>query len=85
VSWFWNLFDARRKIAEWRTDYNTQRPHSALRYLTPEEFARAAASPSSVSDTTRPTLPQGFPEGSAIACAPAPALTQSRPCEEVPR
>jgi transposase InsO family protein len=21
VSWFWNLFDARRKIADWRTDY----------------------------------------------------------------
>ena len=82
VSWFWNLFDARKKIAAWRTDYNTQRPHSALRYLTPEEFARRAASPSSVSDSTRPALPQGFPDGSAVACAPAPALTQIRSCEE---
>ena len=82
VSWFWNLFDARRKIAAWRTEYNSERPHSALRYLTPEEFARAAASPSSVSDTTRPALPQGFPDGSAVAVAPAPALTQIRPCEE---
>jgi putative transposase len=85
VSWFWNLFDARKKIAAWRIDYNTQRPHSALRYLTPEEFARAAASPSSVSDNTRPALAQGNPSGSAGACAPAPALTQTRPCEEVPR
>lgn len=45
VSRFWNLFDARRKIAAWRADYDTRRSHSALKYLTPEEFARAAASP----------------------------------------
>jgi putative transposase len=82
VSWFWNLFDARKKIAAWRVDYNTQRPHSALRYLTPEEFARTAASPCSVSNITRPALPQGFPDGSAVASAPAPALTQIRSCEE---
>lgn len=82
VSWFWNLFDARAKIAAWRVEYNSRRPHSALHYLTPEEFARRAASPSSVSDTTRPALPQGSPDGSAVAVAPAPALTQSRPREE---
>jgi putative transposase len=82
VSWFWNLFDARAKIAAWRTEYNSQRPHSGLRYLTPEEFARRAASPSLASNITRPTLPQGSPDGSAVAVAPAPALTQSRPCEE---
>jgi len=47
VSWFWNLFDARRKIAGWREEYNQQRPHSALHYRTPEEFARQwSASPS---------------------------------------
>ncbi|MGE5110016.1 MAG: integrase core domain-containing protein [Acidobacteriaceae bacterium] len=78
VSWFWNLFDARNKIAAWRVEYNSQRPHSALRYLTPEEFARQAASPSAGSDSTRPSLPQGFPDGSAVAVAPTPALTQSR-------
>jgi putative transposase len=49
VSWFWNLFDARAKIAAWRADYNTQRPHSALNYLTPEEFAQAASPPGSAS------------------------------------
>ena len=81
VSWFWNLFDARAKIAAWRVDYNTERPHSALNYLTPEEFARAA-SPSAVSSTTRPALPQGNPAGSAVAVAPASALTQIRSCEE---
>ncbi len=39
VSWFRNLFDARRKIAAWRSDYNQLRPHSALAYRTPSEFA----------------------------------------------
>ena len=82
VSWFWNLFDARAKIAAWREDYNSRRPHSALRYLTPEEFARRAASPSFTSNITRPALPQGFPDGSAVAVAPATALTQIRPREE---
>jgi putative transposase len=40
VSWFGNLFEARRKIAAWRTEYNRERPHSSLGYRTPEEFAR---------------------------------------------
>ena len=39
VSWFQNLFDARSKIAAWRTEYNEQRPHSSLGYRTPKEFA----------------------------------------------
>jgi putative transposase len=40
VSWFRNLFDARRKIAHWKTEYNEQRPHSSLDYRTPAEFAQ---------------------------------------------
>jgi putative transposase len=40
VRWFGNLFEARRKIAAWRTEYNQERPHSSLGYRTPEEFAR---------------------------------------------
>jgi putative transposase len=39
VSWFGNLFEARRKIAAWRTEYNQERPRSSLGYRTPEEFA----------------------------------------------
>jgi putative transposase len=39
VSWFQNLFDAKRKSAGWRTEYNEERPHSSLGYLTPTEFA----------------------------------------------
>ena len=33
------LDHAREAIAEWVADYNGRRPHSALGYLTPEEFA----------------------------------------------
>jgi putative transposase len=39
LSWFQNLFDARRKVAAWRREYNEERPHSSLGYRTPKEFA----------------------------------------------
>ena len=39
---FVSLDDARRKIEQWRIQYNRERPHSSLGYLTPEEFAAAA-------------------------------------------
>jgi putative transposase len=38
--WFVDLADARQKIEAWRLEYNTQRPHSSLGNLTPEEFAK---------------------------------------------
>ena len=44
MSWFQNLFDARRKIAAWQKEYNEERPHSSLGYKTPKEFAAQAAS-----------------------------------------
>jgi putative transposase len=56
VSWFENLFDARRKISEWRKDYNEQRPHSSLGYLTPKEFAIQAAAESCGKDGGRAAL-----------------------------
>src|SRR5271157_1209366 len=40
VSWFENLWDARRKIAAWQKEFNEERPHSALGYQTPAEYAR---------------------------------------------
>ena len=46
ISWFTNLFDARRKITAWKAEYNEQRPHSSLGYRTPAEFARVALTPS---------------------------------------
>lgn len=41
--WFRDVEDARQLTEEYRTDYNQQRPHSALGNQTPEEFARRAA------------------------------------------
>jgi putative transposase len=37
--WFTSLTEARVLVAAWRRDYNECRPHSALGYLTPTEFA----------------------------------------------
>ncbi|TVS21152.1 MAG: IS3 family transposase [Planctomycetaceae bacterium] len=37
--WFTSLAHARAEVALWRRDYNEDRPHSALGYLTPAEFA----------------------------------------------
>ena len=37
--WFITMAQARRSIENWRIEYNTERPHSSLGDLTPEEFA----------------------------------------------
>lgn len=39
--WFMSLRHAKSLIEDWRVEYNTERPHSALGYLTPEQFAPA--------------------------------------------
>lgn len=72
ASWFRNLFDARRQIAEWRNEYNCERPHSSLGYLAPVAFAAKAASPSSSWITAPGALSQGNPSGSLRS-----ALTQA--------
>jgi hypothetical protein len=38
---FYDLDHARSTLARWTAAYNQKRPHSALRYLTPAEFAGA--------------------------------------------
>jgi putative transposase len=37
--WFVTMAHARRVIESWRAEYNTERPHSSLDDLTPEEYA----------------------------------------------
>jgi putative transposase len=36
---FTNIFEAREVAEAWRCDFNENRPHSALSYQTPKEFA----------------------------------------------
>lgn len=38
--WFLSLRDARSNIEAWRRFYNEKRPHNALAWKTPAEFAR---------------------------------------------
>jgi putative transposase len=73
TSWFWNLFDARKKISAWKTEYNSRRPHSSLAYRTPDEFARQwkAASLSEAKSMAADQPCQGDPDGLRFA----PALT----------
>src|SRR5947209_8483490 len=40
VEWCGTLHEAQEKLAQWRTHYNFQRPHSALADRTPASFAR---------------------------------------------
>ena len=40
VNWFRSIEHARKVIEEWRIDYNENRPHSTLGFLTPREFAQ---------------------------------------------
>ena len=44
-NWFLSLADARQKIEAWRSFYNQVRPHSALGWLTPADYARKYAVP----------------------------------------
>lgn len=39
---FGSLREARVILESWRAEYNDERPHSSLKYLTPGEFARAS-------------------------------------------
>ena len=43
VHWFLSIADARAKIEAWRRDYNESRPHTSLGWMTPVEYAAAAA------------------------------------------
>jgi hypothetical protein len=72
--WFWNLFDARKKISAWKTEYNSRRPHSSLAYRTLDEFMQQwqAASLSKAKSMAAGQSCQGNPDGLRFA----PALTR---------
>jgi putative transposase len=41
MEWFRNVVEAKVVIEQWRRQYNEDRPHSSLGYLTPTEFRQA--------------------------------------------
>lgn len=78
ANWFLNLRDARRKIAIWQRDYNEYRPHSALGYRTPFEFAGRLSFALSTLNTADHSRPQGYPDGAlARGLDPARALPKT--------
>ena len=71
VSWFQNLFDAKRKIAAWRREYNEERPHSSLGYLTPNEYAERLTRASDGKDGGESALENAEERVSHFPTAPA--------------
>ena len=65
---FVSLDDARRKIEQWRIDYNRERPHSSLGHLTPKEFAAKHQRISAIAHTAWPANQE---LAGAVQCAPA--------------
>ncbi len=63
---FVSLDDARRKIGTWREEYNRERPHSSLGYLTPEAFAALTTS----EPVARTAWPADQEPAGAVQCAP---------------
>jgi transposase InsO family protein len=63
-SLFFGLNHARRAIAAWVADYNTQRPHSSLGYKTPADYA---------ANLTAPGLRATLLDGSALRPVAQPA------------
>ncbi|KUZ20333.1 integrase [Burkholderia territorii] len=59
--WFLSLADAQSKIDDWRTYYNEVRPHSALQWMTPAEFARQARESASPDNSTNDPDPRNSP------------------------
>lgn len=51
INSFYSLLHARVVIGDWKRRYNHERPHSALGYLTPAEYARACTHRPEIDDS----------------------------------
>jgi putative transposase len=65
-----SLPHARAMLEAWRRDYNAERPHSSLGWLTPLAYAACLQSPSSQRDSTLPFY------GGSASC-PVASATES--------
>ena len=59
--WFLTLADARKKLEDWRKDYNEVRPHGAIGNKPPVSLMTPPAHPARRRDKARKTLPSGGP------------------------
>ena len=77
-NWFVSLSDARQIIEQWRRYYNQERPHSALGYRTPEEFA------AEVKSFDRTGVGQGTSNAGPLPHTPIPATNGGHWGEQEP-
>ena len=87
ANYFLSLADAREKIEAWRIEYNTERPHSSLGYLTPEEFVASTSKDQLSSVATGIAWPaQGMLAGALHTAAPSnsePIMLSGPPSNQV--
>jgi len=57
--WFVTMAHARQAIEAWRIEYNTERPHSSLDDLTPEQYAKKMIKPELLPPCGRETALRG--------------------------
>ena len=77
---FSSLQQARVELATWKNDYNNNRPHSGLDWLTPSEFAKSATSKQAMAldaAILHVYAPHSY-EGEAIASQAQQGITNSR-------
>jgi putative transposase len=60
ANWFTSLSDARRKIENWRQDYNQQRPHSSFGLLGARRLCTKAAGDAGMRKASTRMLEQGI-------------------------
>lgn len=58
--WFASMRHARRLIEEWRIEYNTERPHSSLGYLTPMQCKHPVNPSCQLGGAGRPAMREQF-------------------------
>ena len=74
-NWFLSLADAKEKVGAWRMHYNTERPHSALGSLAPEEFAASSFSLPNRDRIVARSLPRRLDQDSGL-CAKSCKITR---------
>jgi len=74
---FFGLGHARSAVCEWVRDYNSERPHSALGYATPAEFATriTAIGPAAAPHDSSASAPIAHPAPNGVSTAETPVAT----------